>query len=334
MDNSQNSFLWGSLLGKSLATICSGRIRGPCPPCVRLGRASKHCPPCVHRPCGTLWASFALCPLWPQTLCPPCVQPPSLVRDTSAMCPACVCLVSALARLQNLLGMYCNRLKNCVAPPNLVLPQSAMCPPCVPSKSSPPCVRLVHVRFDGASKPCPPCARFGRATLFAMCPLWLPSKPCARLVRHVAALARFCVGFGPRVFAMLCLPGVFLHGVRFFPVLVQAPDACVCHVSAVCWLCACVFAMCPLFMSFVPRVSSLGLPFCRVCPPRVRSLSFLCPLFVRLLFALYPLLVGLCPGLCFGFGRTFVSSVSACIVLGRALVCSVSSLVRLSRSLV
>ena len=62
----------------------------------------------------------------------------------------------------------------------------------------------------------------------------------------------------------------------------------------------------------------------------VRSLSFLCPLVVRSLFALDPLLVGFCPGLWFGFGRAFVSSVSALWFL-RLPVLSV--VVRLSRGL-
>ena len=62
---SPNSLLWGSLLEKErLAAICSGRIPGACPPCVRLVSAlitlwphlqtlSAMCLPCV--PASTVW---------------------------------------------------------------------------------------------------------------------------------------------------------------------------------------------------------------------------------------------------------------------------------------
>ena len=56
----------------------------------------------------------------------------------------------------------------------------------------------------------------------------------------------------------------------------------------------------------------------------VRHVSCLCPLIVRSLFALYPLFVGLCQGLWFGFGRVFVRSVFAAWSLFFSLPCPVT----------
>ena len=111
---SPNSLLWGSLLEeKWLAAICSGRVPGPCPWCVRLAsrmvshlvsalpcvrfvsalclRASKPClwPPCVASP-----RFVALSPLWRR------------LQTLSAMCPLkpwpCLWILSAF-------GLLCGR---------------------------------------------------------------------------------------------------------------------------------------------------------------------------------------------------------------------------------
>ena len=90
---SPNSLLWGSLLQeKRLVAICSGRVPGACPPCVR------HCPSCVrldsalvasphfvrHRVSAlSTWSPLWLCL---QTLCASyvCLL---CVHHVSAVCP-------------------------------------------------------------------------------------------------------------------------------------------------------------------------------------------------------------------------------------------------------
>ena len=169
----------GFSLRKRLAAICSGRVPGACPPCVRL--VSAACPPC--------W-------LWPRlhslsATCPPSVRlvllalaaPPVLVRHLSALCPPCVALA---------------------APPLLVRHLFPTCPPLLPrlSATCPPCVQCV-VGFGRASRPCPPLVRFVSAT----CP------PCvlalAPLVRCMSAL---CSWPWPLLQSLsaTCPPGVCL----------------------------------------------------------------------------------------------------------------------------
>ena len=75
-----------SLRKKRLAAICSGRVPGACPPCVRhcpacvrCGRDSKPCPPCVLMFVGLVSAVAA----------PPSVVSPML-PSVSTMCPLLV----------------------------------------------------------------------------------------------------------------------------------------------------------------------------------------------------------------------------------------------------
>ena len=76
---SPNSLLWGSLLEeKRLAEICSGRVPGACPPCVR------HCPPCVHHVSALAAPPNLVRLLCLPHVCPPCVR--SFVRHVPALC--------------------------------------------------------------------------------------------------------------------------------------------------------------------------------------------------------------------------------------------------------
>ena len=148
---SPNSLLWGSLLEKRLAAICSGRVPGACPPRVR--HVSDPCPPCPP------WVRFGHASKpWP-----------ARVRHVSAFCLPCVRLESVMA-----------------ASPNFVRHVSASCPACPPlclpwvwcgraSELCPPCFRHVSalcppwVRFSCISELCPPCVRQVSACVLACC---------------------------------------------------------------------------------------------------------------------------------------------------------------------
>ena len=94
--NSPNSLLWGSLLGKKrLAAICSGRVPGACPPCVRL--VSATCPPCWLWPrLHSLSATCSLLVRRLSALCPMCCWLWPRLQALSATCPFCVRHLSAL----------------------------------------------------------------------------------------------------------------------------------------------------------------------------------------------------------------------------------------------
>ena len=154
---------------------------------------------------------------------------------------------------------------------------------------------------------CPPFVRLVSAVVAppdlvrhepAMCP------PCLRLVSALAAPP--CVCFG--------------HASRFgFPSKPRPP----CVGQALCPP-RLVSALCRLW----PRLQALCFPFCPLCPPCVRSLSFLCSLVVRSLSTLCSVL-----GRVYGLALTGPLS-ALCPFFGFcAFVCSVSVVVRLSRGL-
>ena len=90
---SPNSLLWGSLLEeKRLATICTGRVPGACPPCVRL--VSAACPACVDG-FGRASSPYSSLVRHLSALCPPCLV---------GFCPPCGRHMFAL------LLLYCVRL--------------------------------------------------------------------------------------------------------------------------------------------------------------------------------------------------------------------------------
>ena len=175
----------------------------------------------------------------------------------------------------------------------------------------PPCMCLPRVRFGRASKPCAACVRRIRH-VSAKCP------PCV-CFGHVSKPCSPCVCFGRA--SKPCPSCVGLY-IRFgFPAKPRPP--CVCQALCPPRL---VSALCCLW----PRLQAF-LSCCTLCPPCVRSLSFLCSLVVRLLFALYPLFVGFWPV----YGLALAGPLLAlCLLFGFCVcVCSVSVVVRLSRGL-
>ena len=145
----------------------------------------------------------------------------------------------------------------------------------------PPCVRLESAAAAPPNLVCPPFVRCGRAP--KLCPAWVrhvstlcplrvrferAPKPCPACVRQVSALA--------------VPPNLVRHVSTLCPVWLSLQTS-----AAMCRSGRRVSALCRL----PPRLQALCLPSCPLCPPCVRSLSFLCSLVVRSLLALYPLLV-------------------------------------------
>ena len=139
-------------------------------------------------------------------------------------------------------------------------------------------------------------------------------------VRHVSALCPLWPRF--QTLSAMCPSCVRLVFVRLESALASPPN-----LGRHVLVRPCVrLALCRLW----PRLQALCLPWCPLCPPCVRSLSFLCPLVVGSWFALSPLLVGFWPGLWFGFAGPLSAP---CPIFGFcAFVCS-GSVVRLSRCL-
>ena len=161
-----------------------------------------------------------------------------------------------------------------------------------------------------------------------------PFKPASRLDQVIKVFfcpKQFTVGFslrkkglGPRSWSLssaLCpLWPRFQTLSRMCPPFVRCGRAskpcppCVCfgfHVSGV------RLALYPPCVGF-GRASKRCVSHVALC---VRHVSTPCLFFVLSLFALYPLFVGFWPGPWFGFGRAFVSSVSALWFLRLCLFC-------------
>ena len=102
LDSFPKQFTVGfSLRKKRLAAVCSGRVPGACPPCVR--HVSASCLPCVHLQSAMVASPNFVCHV--STMRPPCVRPcvhfgraskPCLPSVRLAFCPPCVGHVSAM----------------------------------------------------------------------------------------------------------------------------------------------------------------------------------------------------------------------------------------------
>ena len=265
---SPNSLLWGSLLEeKSLAAICSGRVSGACPPCVR------HCPPCVRR-------LSALCMPWVRLATPPnlvrlvsarlmCAAPsphfvrhvPALCQLKSTMCPRGLLWGKAVASWSKILSALPN-------PPRLY---------CMPAGQFPwhlfglhkfrPCKRTLRLKNCLGSM----------LVYFVFC--FVPQTVyCGVLSWEEKSLAAICSGHVPelaRHVSATCLPCVCLVS-RLESALAAPPKPCPPCVRRVTdlrqpW-------MCPPWVRFgrgskpcppcVRRVTDLRQPW--MCPPWVR----------------------------------------------------------------
>ena len=246
-----------SLRKKRLAAICSGRVRGPCPPCVRLGRASnlvsalcpasKPCLRCVHHV---------------SALCLPCVR----FGGASKPCPACI--VTALC-------LFGRASRPC--PPS-VCHVPALCPRCLS-----PRVRLAFQTLSAM----PP------QILSALCPLWLPFRHVSAWARVCVGFGRVC---SPRVrLVFACMVSAFARVLcrlwtQVSAMCVSAVCVCVCHVSALDKLCpararsvSAIFGLCVRHVSapwllFVLSLSArCSLFISALCQPLSRSMVWLWP---------------------------------------------------------
>ena len=189
-----------SLRKKRLVAICSGRVSGACPPCVR------------H-------LSALCCWLWPRlqslsATCPPCVHllllalaaPPVLVRHLSTRCPPCVRPVFLALAASSILVRLASALCCCFL--------SALYPPCVLvlGRSASPCWPLVMSAFI-VSGSCSPLVCLVSAIMSAL----RPSTSMSAFLRVYLYIGFVEIFEAPRSDASFFVTAFVVAGLYLFP---------------------------------------------------------------------------------------------------------------------